>query len=221
MQTNRCNSVASRASCYLAETTPTRLYYARGVIDTVFLVCAIVGGGTFVIRTGLQLLGVGGGDGDAADLDDVHTDADAGFRVLSLQGLSAFFMMFGLVGLALVRESGVAPKLALGIAVLPGVASVWIIARLFALMGKLQSSGTLNMYSAIGEEGTVYLTLPRDDVGQVQVVVQGRLGVFQARERDGHEIPTGKRVRVVGVAGGDVLVVQAIESKPETQLTPI
>lgn len=195
-------------------------HYALRVIDTVFWVCAILGGGTFVVRTVMQLLGAGGHDG-SADVHDVHADADAGFRVLSLQGISAFLMMFGLVGLALVRESGVSPPLALGIAVLPGVAAVWIIAQLFGLMARLQSSGTINMYSAIGEEGSVYLSLPRDGVGQVQVVVQGRFGVFDAREQDGLAVPTGARIRVVGVAAGDVLVVQAVESKQDKQLAPV
>jgi membrane protein implicated in regulation of membrane protease activity len=201
-------------------------FYDHAVIDTVFLVCAILGGGIFAIRTVLQLLGVGAdhGDGDAggAGGDHSHADADAGFRVLSLQGLSAFFMMFGLTGLALVRESGVAPSLALGIATLPGLAAVWVIGRLFSFMGRLQSSGTMNLYAAIGEEGTIYLTVQRGGAGQVQVVVQGRLGVFGAREQDGKEIATGERVRVVGVAGGDMLVVQAIgQTQQGTQLTPL
>ena len=192
------------------------------MIDTVFLGCAVLGGGTFVIRTVLQFLGVGGDDADAgSDIDDVHADADAGFRVLSLQGLSAFFMMFGLVGLALVRQNGVPATLALAVAAAAGAASVWLIGRIFGFMAKLQSSGTMNMYSAIGEEGSVYLTLQRGGVGQVQVAVQGRLGVFEAREQDGKEIATGRRVRVVGVAGGDVLVVQAIEPSSGTQLTPL
>jgi membrane protein implicated in regulation of membrane protease activity len=199
-----------------------RNLYDRRVVDTVFLGCAVLGGGTFVIRTVLQFLGVGGDDADAgSDIDDVHADADAGFRVLSLQGLSAFFMMFGLVGLALVRQNGVPATLALAVAAAAGAASVWLIGRIFAFMAKLQSSGTMNMYSAIGEEGSVYLTLQRGGVGQVQVAVQGRLGVFEAREQDGKEIATGRRVRVVGVAGGDVLVVQAIEPSSGTQLTPL
>lgn len=195
--------------------------YAERVIDTVFLWSAILGGGTFAIRTVLQLLGVGGDHG--ADVHDAHSgaDADAGFRILSLQGLSAFFMMFGLVGLALVRESGVAPGLALGIAVIPGVLSVWLIGQMFRWMAKLQSSGTLNLYYAIGEEGSVYLTVPRDGIGQVQVVVQGRLGVFPAREHEGLEVATGTRVRVVSVAAGDVLVVQAISPQKSTLLAPV
>jgi hypothetical protein len=46
-------------------------------------------------------------------------------------------------------------------------------------------------------------------VGQVQVEVQGRLGVFDARSEGGTTIRTGTRVHVVRIMG-DVLVVQAV-----------
>lgn len=191
------------------------------LIDTVFLICAVLGGGVFAVRTLLQFLGGHADDADVGHVEVDHADADAGFRVLSLQGLSAFFMMFGLSGLALVRQSGVAPALALPVAALPGIAAVWLIGRLFVFMTKLQSSGTMNMHAAIGQEGSIYLTVQSGGVGKVQVVVQGRLGVFDAREHDGKELATGKRVRVVGVATGDVLVVQEIEPVTGTQLTPL
>ena len=178
-------------------------------MDTVFLACAALGGGAFLVRTLMQLIGAGADHGDAAGVH--HADGDAGFRVLSFQGLAAFLMMFGLVGLALVRQSGVAAALALILAALAGVATVWVIARLFAFMGRLQSSGTINMWSAVGQEGSVYLTLPRGGLGKVEVVVQGRLGVFDARAEDGAELPTGSRISVVSVESGDVLVVQAIQ----------
>ena len=170
----------------------------------------------FVVRTLLQLTGIGGGDGDGlghgADIapDAEHGHVDEGFRVLSLQGLSAFFMMFGLVGLALVRQSGVPSALALPFAGAAGVATVWIIAKMFTAMRSLQSSGNVNLWSAIGQEGQVYLTVQRGGEGKVQVVVQNRLGVYDARADDGAELATGRRVRVVGVSG-EVLVVQPVD----------
>lgn len=191
------------------------------MIDTVFLASALLGGGVFAVRTLMQFLGVGGDEHAGADLDDVHADADAGFRLLSLQGMSAFLMMFGLVGLALVRQSGVQETIALALATAAGLAAVWVIGKLFALMGTLRSSGTISMYSAVGEEGTIYLSVPRDGIGKVQVVVQGRLSILDARADDGADIPTGARVRVVGVSRGDLLLVQAIESKSTAQLAPL
>lgn len=173
--------------------------------DTVFFLCAVLGGGVFLVRTVLQLVGVG------ADDADLHHDADAGFRILSLQGLSAFLMMFGLVGLALVRESRVGPALSAGLAALAGFASMWLIGRVFALMSKLQSSGTLDLKNAIGQQGTVYLTVPRGGRGKVELVVQGRLGVFDASTHGATDIATGARVRVVAIDNGDTLIVEPID----------
>lgn len=181
------------------------------MVDAIFLGCAVVGGGVFAIRTMLQLLGVGHGhDLNTADTSD--GDADHGFRVLSLQGLSAFFMMFGLVGLALVRQSGAAPSVALIAASAAGVATVWLIGRMFGAMRGLQSTGNINLWSAVGQEGQVYLTVQRGGEGKVQLVVQNRLGVYDARSEDGAELATGRRVRVVGV-NGEVLVVEPIDAK--------
>jgi hypothetical protein len=112
----------------------------------------------FIVRTLLQLIGVGAGDvvdGDVGDANDVHPSSDSGFRVLSLQGIGAFLMMFGLVGLALVRQSGVSETLALVPAAAAALGSVWVIGRVFSMMGRLQSSGTMSIANAIGQEGTV------------------------------------------------------------------
>ncbi len=181
------------------------------MVDSVFLGCALIGGGVFVVRTLLQFMGVGGGDNvDGAAGGADHADSDEGFRVLSLQGISAFCMMFGLVGLALVRQSGVAPPLALLAAAGAGVGTVWVISKMFAVMGRLQSSGNTDLYRAIGQEGQVYLTVQRGGEGKVQLVVQNRLSVYDARAEDGAELATGRRVRVVAV-NGEVLVVQPVD----------
>lgn len=183
------------------------------VIDSVFLGCAVLGGGVFIVRTLLQLIGIGAGDvieGDMGDTDDVHPGSDSGFRVLSLQGIGAFLMMFGLVGLALVRQSGVSETLALVPAAAAALGSVWVIGRVFGMMGKLQSSGTMSIDNAIGQEGTVYLSITQGGVGKVELAVQGRLGVWDARTVDDAPLATGKRVKVVRVAAGDVMVVEAL-----------
>jgi hypothetical protein len=87
---------------------------------------------------------------------------------------------------------------------------MWLIGRIFGAMGRLQSSGTLDLNKAIGQVGTIYLSVQRGGRGKVEVIVQNRLSVFDARASDGSELPTGRRVRVVDVEA-DVLVVEAVE----------
>ena len=82
---------------------------------------------------------------------------------------------------------------------------------IFFFPGGLSSSSTLNLSNAIGEEGTIYLTIREGSTGKVRVEVQGRLKVFEARSADGSELKTDCRVRVTSVVSGNVFVVESIE----------
>lgn len=202
-----------------------------GAMEIFFLGCALVGGSLFAFR--LILMFVGGGDTDFdadvgevdvgdADLDvdadmDADTDIDdAGpdlsFRLLSFQGLTAFFAMFGLVGLAMMRQSGQDQFRALAAALAGGCATVWIMKFLFKKASILQSSGNIRMQNAVGSEGDVYLNIPADGIGKARVRIQNHLKIWDARTEDGQDIKTGERVRVSRVVDGNMLIVQKIET---------
>jgi hypothetical protein len=136
----------------------------------------------------------------------VHASPDLSFKVLSLQGLTAFFLMFGLVGLALQREShaSVAPSL-LG-ACAGGFATTYLIARIFRAASKLQSSGTLDLGRAVGQTGTVYLGITRDKPGKITVSVAGRLLTLDAIT-EGDPLDTGTAARVDRVLPTGAVVV--------------
>lgn len=200
-------------------------------IETIYWVSTLIGGTFFILRT--IMLVVGGFDdidtdfdadldadidfdGDLdADLDtDLDADADFGhsetltsFKLLTIQGLTAFFMMFGLVGLALYHAN-----LAVGLTILGGTAAglftVWVISVLFSQMKLLQSEGTIDIKNAIGQTGSVYLAIAEGGSGQVQVTVQGALKIFNAAARNKKPIATGEKVTVVDVVGSDTLIVE-------------
>jgi membrane protein implicated in regulation of membrane protease activity len=175
------------------------------MLDTIFLVCAVAGGAALVMRMALLLLGIGGESVfDGAGGADGH--GDVGARLLSIQGVSAFLVMFGLAGLAMLRQSGASAELAVPVAFAAGLAAMWVIARVFRSMGRLQSSGTLDLGRAVGCEGVVYLTIRSDGGGQVQLELQGRLGTFEAISATKVVIATGRQIRVVGVRAGALLV---------------
>jgi membrane protein implicated in regulation of membrane protease activity len=163
-----------------------------------------------VIRFILQLIGVQDAD-DATDIsvghaDVTHADADVSFKLLTLQGLTAFFMMFGLVGFALLRENKAGNGVALIGALAAGVGTVWIIGRIFGAVKKLQSSGTIDNASAVGEQGSVYLTIHARGTGKVQVTIKGRLREMDAVSTTGEEISTGERIKVSAVNGSTLVV---------------
>jgi membrane protein implicated in regulation of membrane protease activity len=192
-------------------------------IETIYWGSTIIGGTLFILRTILFLIGGGLGDdlhidGDVYDGHDVDFDPDHGeaiadsdfsFKLLSMQGLTAFFMMFGLIGLALLRAN-----LATAFTIVGGTAAglfaVWLISLLFSQMKKLQSDGTVIIQNALGQTGTVYLNIPTKGSGQVQVAVQGSLRIYDAVTEGNKAIPTGTKVRVVSILENNTLVVEKI-----------
>lgn len=199
------------------------------IVDKVFLGFAIVGGALFCARLILFFVSGFGDvdtdadvdvdvdmdvdvdvDGDVGDADGALTDSDVSFRVFTFQAITAFFMMFGLVGWAMRKESQVRPAAAIGGAMLAGVFSMWLIAKVVSMMRGLQSRGTISMRNAIGERGSVYLTISAGGTGKARITVQGRLLVLNAVAKSGEEIKTGAHVQVVDLTADNVLVVEKL-----------
>lgn len=182
-------------------------------LEIFFLICAVVGGFFVVVKLVLQFVGADTDIDTDIDSDigvDIHhADSDVGFKLLSIYGLTSFLMMFGLVGLALYRQSHAGFLVALVGGTAAGLAAVWVIRRLFALVGRLQSSGTLDTASAAGSSGTVYLNIPPGGTGRVTINFKGRMREFDAMAADSGSLPTGTPIRVVRV-DATVLVVEKI-----------
>lgn len=184
-------------------------------VELFFLVCAVIGGVFVLIRLVVMMIGLDHGvDGDLGsgghDFDGHHADSDVGFKLLSLQGITSFLMMFGLVGMALYHESRVGVLFSMAGAMAAGLVSVWIIAKMFSLMVRLQSSGTISIDSTVGAQGKVYLTIPENGSGRVLINVHNSLREYDAVTQDKRALATGVPIRVVWV-DGNVLVVEAIE----------
>lgn len=167
-----------------------------------------------MIRFILMVFGLDhGADGDlnvdSPGIDDHHADSDVGFKLLSLQGITSFLLMFGLVGLALYRQNGLGVLIAISGALAAGMASVMAIAKIFSMVNKLQSSGTINIENAVGMQGKVYMTIPENGRGRVLVTVQNSLREYDAASFDNGTISSGAPIRVVWV-DGNVLVVEPI-----------
>jgi hypothetical protein len=194
-------------------------------LNTIYLVCAVAGGTVLALRILLMLVGLqlGGDAGDApADLDgDFDADiADHGsvgdVNYLSIQSLSGFFTMFGLVGLGLLQIDA-SPLVSLVGALAAGLVTAWASGMIVLGLLKLQSSGTMQVSNAIGQQGTVYLTIPEQGTGVVTVTVQGALRQFDAVSQTGEKIPTGAIVQVTGISAGKLVVaVQQTVEKPST-----
>lgn len=176
------------------------------VIEIVFWISAILGGTVFILRTVMLFTGFSTDMG--ADLDSGDGfGTDASFNLLSVQGLTAFFMMFGLVGLSLLAaESSIFLSILGGLAA--GGFTVWVLSLIFSKMKLLDSDGTVDIKNAIGVRGSVYLNIPAQGTGQVQLSVQGALKIFDAMSKDDQKIMTGEKIVVVDVADHKTLIVE-------------
>jgi len=182
---------------------------------TIYLICAAIGGTVLVFRLILMFVGLDHGDipGDIdlqVDVGDTAIveagDHGGGYNFLSLQSIAGFFTMFGLAGMGLLKIQTTDVVSLIG-AMAAGAFTAWCTGMIFFYMQKLQSEGTLVLSNAIGQTGTVYLTIPEKGSGVVNVTVQGALRSLDAVSKHGTLIPTGSIVQITGITAGKILIV--------------
>ncbi len=178
-------------------------------MDTLYLVCAALGGTILVVQTALMFIGLGGDAGDVADVGDFD-GADVAFKVLSFKTVVAFLAFFGIGGLA-AQGRGWDPTQVLLVALGAGAVAMILVAYLMTALLKLQSQGNVDLGKAVGVQGKVYLRIPAENqgLGKVILEVQGRRLECKAVTR-GAELPTGAQVTVVATPAQDTVEVQAL-----------
>lgn len=207
-------------------------------METLFLICAIVGGTVLAFQFVLSLLGLGGhGDFDIPDGGHIHlghghhmpTDSghhghlqDAGadhssnwyFGIITFQTVVAAIAFFGFAGMTASSAQFDGP-MCLVIGVAAGAAAMIGVHTLMRSFAKLRSDGTERIDRAIGLEGTVYLRIPGQNqgAGKVHMTLQNRI-VEYAAMTSGDPLPGGAKIVVTGVIGSDTVEVMPI-SAPE------
>ncbi len=137
---------------------------------------------------------------------------DSGIGLFSSQTLAAFFLAFGWMGVVLIK-GGNSVFVSTLVAAVFGFCSMLAMLYMLRKLLKLQSSGNLDYSSVIGEEATVYVTLPgknEDGGGQIQIMIQGRLTVASARKVDEGAVKPGERVRIVGINSPSSFIVESL-----------
>ena len=183
-------------------------------VDVFFAAMAVIGTILFIIYFLLVMIGgVADGIADSIPFLDINLEMDAEgvFHMLTIQGLLSFMMMFGIFGLAASQadQNAIIAILAGSIA---GVASMWIVGKVFQAVASLETDGTVVHSEAIGAKGTVYRRIEPGQTGQVQVEFQSALRTCNAvAEDDTMRLDTGKFVTVVGNIS-EMLIVRPLSS---------
>ena len=201
----------------------------------VFWACAIAASVVFVIQNVLMLMGMGDMDTDVdADVStdfDVHADIDSSeadvssghsghegtlgqagiFSLFTLRNFINFFLGFGWGGVSLAPVIGNKWMLVLA-ALCCGLLFVAIFVVLMRAVLKLEHNGAFKIQDCVGVIAPVYLRIParREGAGKIQVSVNGSVHELDAFT-DGDFLPTGTRVRVVGVVDRGSLLVEKAE----------
>ena len=187
-------------------------------LDLLFASAALVGGLLFLAWFFLLMIGgVAGGLLDGALGVDVDMGADLSFKAFTFQGIIAFVMMFGLIGLSFSRSEQ-SDMIALIAGTAAGGASMWSMGKLFQVFHSIQTSGTMDINNAIGATGTVYMRIKPGEVGQIQVSIQGALRTLDASAEDEElYLKTGAMVTVKEVIAGRMVVVPFAKSNNEEE----
>ena len=181
-------------------------------MNTLFLICAGLGGTLIACQFLMSLLGFGGdhhGLGDSgAGHDSVHGVHDVGHHdnwfvgLLTFKSITTAITFFGLGGLSAAYYDLPAASVAIT-AVTFGVGALFGVAWVMRAMSKLKSDGTVDIDSSLGQPGTVYLRIPgfKAGPGKVTLNLQNRTVELEAIT-EGPEIPTGSPILVREIMNG-------------------
>ncbi len=175
----------------------SQLYWVISIIASVMqaflLVGAFIGGGSDFDH------GVDAHDGSTAD----------SVKILSLRILVAFFVGFGWMGVLAQRQQlppGTTALMAAG----SGVVFMLLIFFTMRMIMTMRHDGSLRYENAIGLQGKVYVTIPpaRGGIGQIEVLLQGRLITADAVTDSAQALPPRSGIQITSLSTPNTFVVQ-------------
>lgn len=175
---------------------------------------AIAGASTllFIIKLLLSFWGVGSDDFEL-DHSSHEFDSIESFKFISLQGVLAFLMGSGWMGLALRYEYHLSFVSAVFGAFLLGLALMFLSSFALFQVSKLNHKPSPKHQVEIGAEGKAYISIPKYGAGsgKIQISVGGRLQVINALSENDF-IPSGTRVYVSTVSENGLVWVKPVDS---------
>ena len=174
--------------------------------DLVFGACLVLGGG-------LLLLTLIFDDLFGGILNAVHLGFDLG-GVSPTPVLLGFLAMFGVGGLFGLHSLGLGPGLATLVGGGAGIVGGGVVLGAFKVLGAAQSTESFSLEDMIGSTARVSVGIPASRYGTVLISFAGASHSMGATSDV--EIPAGRVVKVVGVAGNN-LVVESVSVTTSTE----
>lgn len=184
-----------------------------------FVAIGLISSLVLTIQMVLALMG-GAIEGVEGDFDIGDGGEGGATGILSIRSIGAFFTGFGWTGAAAI-QNGLGTGTATFAATLVGGIFLGLVVYLMSYLHSLREEGTLNYKNCVGEVGTVYLPIPpnRKGIGQIEVMVQGRLRIVKSVTDCEKKIANQVAVRVTEIVDQQTLLVSPLEqeSNPEAR----
>lgn len=201
-------------------------WFMSDPLRAVLLLVAVPSTLIMIIQTILVFIGMADGDADVDMPDDNGIDGvfgdnspevsdmdigDTGLRLFTVRGMVAFFSVGGWAGLSAYSLTDNALA-AIITALIFGTLALLLVAWFFKWAASLNANGVMNVDSAVGKVGEVYITVPANmsGTGKVNVIIQQRLSEMDAVTNCDRPLKFGERVKVTGISMGNTLIVEPI-----------
>jgi len=175
---------------------PLQIFYATGLLAGLAL----------IIEAALSLFGF-----SHSDVADAGLGQPDQIGVLSTRTITAFFFGFGWSGVISIK-AGFGYFTAIFIASAVGLAFLFAIYLLMRALYSLSDQGNLDYKNAIGQTGTVYVTIPpaRGGGGQVEILIQGRLHTISCLTDHSSPLAPGSKIKVIGLIDQGTLEIEPL-----------
>lgn len=173
--------------------------------DLVFGGCLLAGGG-------LLLLTLIFDDLFGGILNAIHFGFDLG-GVSPTPVLLGFVAMFGVGGLFGLHSFGLGPGAATGVGFVAGVIGAGIVLGAFKALARAESTEAFSLNDMVGSTGRVSVAIPANRFGSVLISFAGASHNMAATADA--EIPAGRIVKVVAIAGNNLVVIPTTPATTE------
>jgi membrane-bound ClpP family serine protease len=166
------------------------------IADLVFGICLLAGGGLLLLTLILD-------DVFSGILGAVHLGFDVA-GVSPTPMLLGFVAMFGVGGLFGIHGIGAGVGVATLTGIVAGILGAGVVFAAFKVLKQAESSDTFSLEEMIGSTGRVSVGIPANRFGTVLISFAG--GSHNLTATADAEIAPGRTVKVVGVAGSNIVV---------------
>lgn len=174
-------------------------------MESIYLYMGLIGSVFFTIKLALILFGH---DADVNDLDAMDPD-NLDFKFLSIQTLSIFIASVGWMGLLLHRHFNLDIYASFSISFIFGILCAYIQVWTFTKVKGLAQINKLDLNNAIGKVGIVYLDIPENGVGEIQISFQGSMKNCKAVSETSESISAFVQIEVTSVRN-NLLVIKKV-----------